>query len=110
MVIMFWSLLIIAIALVVFALFLTTKEPTQKNYSILCWSFLLALCSFVGFFIVGLNNHTLVSDVEYVRSKNGTVFIVESETTLITRVDVYKSPDKVVVAKNLFGGLTFRMP
>jgi len=106
----FWTLGLLTLVFLALAIWLATKEPTDKNFKIFSVFILCIAVCFVAFTIVGHLNHTLVTDVEYRTTKDGTVFIFNKETLFSQRVDIYKNPSMVRVTKNLFGVPSLNLP
>jgi hypothetical protein len=83
---------------------------TKKSDCITTWSSILAFAFYIAWIVIGLNNYRTIQNVEWVSTKNGTVFIYEGKSVFSERVDISRNPSKVQVTENLFGFRFLNLP
>ena len=86
------------------------KDYTDKRDCIITWSLISSTGFFIVYHIIGFSNFRTVQNVEWVSTKNGTVFICEGKSVFSERVDISRNPSKVQVTENLFGFRFLNLP
>ena len=86
------------------------KDYTEKRDCITTWSFISSLGFLILSYVIGLSNFRTIQNVEWVSTKNGTVFIYEGKSVFSERVDISRNPSKVQVTENLFGFRFLNLP
>ena len=101
---------ILAVACCLVAFVNMGKDYTEKRDCITTWSFISSLGFLILSYVIGLSNFRTIQNVEWVSTKNGTVFIYEGKSVFSERVDISRNPSKVQVTENLFGFRFLNLP
>ena len=101
---------ILAVACCLVAFVNMGKDYTEKRDCITTWSFISSLGFFILYYVIGFINFRTIQNVEWVSTKNGTVFIYEGKSVFSERVDISRNPSKVQVTENLFGFRFLNLP